>query len=84
MWFDHYDFANLVEYHGLGVWASKRTAPGWNVQELANGLLKVLDKGKASIAIAEKARQVGEIARSQGQGRNHAAREIARLAGSGL
>ena len=84
MWVDHYDFAVLAEYRGLGVWASKRTAPHWNVDELASGLLKVLDGGNASVSMKDKAKEVGRLTQARGHGRDHAAREIARLAALGL
>ncbi|PYI11085.1 UDP-glucoronosyl and UDP-glucosyl transferase family protein [Aspergillus sclerotiicarbonarius CBS 121057] len=42
LWLDTYDFANRVEYHGIGVWGSKTSAPKTNGKELGEAFRRVL------------------------------------------
>ncbi|OJJ42747.1 hypothetical protein ASPZODRAFT_155200 [Penicilliopsis zonata CBS 506.65] len=42
VWFDTYAFANRVEYHGIGVWGSKKSAPHANGKELGEAFRRVL------------------------------------------
>lgn len=82
MWADTYDYANLVEWLGIGAWANRETAPFTNGKELGEKLLTVCGEGKEAAAMKEKAKQLSEIYH-QSPGRETAAREIARLAGIG-
>ncbi|KAI0869765.1 hypothetical protein GGS24DRAFT_477829 [Hypoxylon argillaceum] len=82
MWLDCYNYAALAEDVGVGVYATRDTAPKWTVESLRDSFLKVLDGGEEGRKMAEKAKGLGEIARKD-PGRYVAAREIARLAGSG-
>jgi UDP:flavonoid glycosyltransferase YjiC (YdhE family) len=82
LWGDHYDYATRVEYLGIGVFGSPKSAPNWTAEEVGNAFLRVLDGGDESTSIKEKARALGEVARKAG-GRSTAAREIAKLARTG-
>ncbi|KAI1108812.1 hypothetical protein F5Y14DRAFT_434669 [Nemania sp. NC0429] len=82
MWLDCYNYAQLAEDVGVGVYATRATAPEWTVEGLRDSMLRVLDGRGAGRRMAEKARALGEVAR-RAPGRYVAAREIARLAGSG-
>ncbi|KAJ5698886.1 hypothetical protein N7462_000891 [Penicillium macrosclerotiorum] len=42
VWFDTYDFASRVEYHGIGVWGSKKSAPKINGKEFGEAFRRVL------------------------------------------
>lgn len=78
MWMDLYNFAQLAEQTGLGVWGSRSTAPDWTVEELGESILRVVDGGPASVSMREKARRIADDAP---QGRYVAAALLARLAG---
>lgn len=80
MWLDLYNFANLVEQIGVGVWASRGTAPEWGAEELSTSILKVIDGGEASISMRDKAKMLADRAP---QGRNVAADRIAKMAAVG-
>jgi UDP:flavonoid glycosyltransferase YjiC (YdhE family) len=82
MWADLYDYATRVEYLGIGVFGSPKSAPNWTAEEVWNAFLRVLDGGDESTRIKERARALGEVARKAG-GRSTAAREIAKLARTG-
>lgn len=81
MWMDLYNFAQLVEHVGVGVWASRRTAPNWTVEEVATSLLKTVDGGPASRAFRTRAKGLADRAPA---GRNVAASIIAEMAALGL
>ncbi|KAI0976908.1 hypothetical protein F4678DRAFT_128756 [Xylaria arbuscula] len=82
MWLDCYNYAQLAEDVGVGIYANRASAPNWTVEGLREGFLQVLQGGEKGSQIREKAARLGEIAR-ENPGRYVAAREIARLAGSG-
>lgn len=82
IWEDHYNFAQMVEDLGLGVFATRGTAPEWTVNGLADPFLKILDSSEASAKMRKEARRIGQIARRD-PGRYVAAREIFKLAASG-
>ncbi|KAI0203444.1 hypothetical protein F4808DRAFT_19934 [Astrocystis sublimbata] len=79
MWLDCYNYAQMAEDMGVGVWATRATAPGWTVQGLRDGFLKVLGEREESLQLRSKAKSVGEVARKE-PGRYTAAAEIARWA----
>lgn len=79
MWLDCYNYAQLAEDIGVGVYATRSTAPDWTVQDLRDSILRVLDDKGEGRRMAAKAKELGERAR-RAPGRYVAAREIARLA----
>ncbi|KAH8163600.1 hypothetical protein CIB48_g4642 [Xylaria polymorpha] len=79
MWLDCYNYAQLAEDVGVGVYATRATAPDWSVEGLRDSLLRVLDEREEGRQLRSKAKYLGEIARKE-PGRYVAAREIARLA----
>ncbi|KAJ2984074.1 hypothetical protein NUW58_g6141 [Xylaria curta] len=79
MWLDCYNYAQLAEDVGVGVYATRATAPTWTVEGLRDSFLKVLDGGEEGRQMREKAKKLGETARRE-PGRYVAAREVARLA----
>ncbi|GLB06732.1 hypothetical protein AtubIFM57258_002048 [Aspergillus tubingensis] len=58
VWFDAYDFAARVEYLGIGIWGSRRSAPGVSGEELGNALLRVMADSDESYAMRMRAMQV--------------------------
>jgi hypothetical protein len=58
-WMDTYDFAHRAEHHGIGVWASKHSAPKWTGKELGAALSMAIlgDSGaamrRAAVALAD-------------------------------
>lgn len=83
MWFDLYNFARLAEDIGVGIYATRGTAPRWTANGLSNAFIRAFDGHEESSRLKEKAREIGVIAR-QNPGRYVAAREIAMLAQSGV
>lgn len=79
MWIDLYNFAQLAEQTGVGVWGSRSTAPEWTAEELSASILKVVDGGPACVSMRERAKRIADRAP---QGRNLAAEFISKLAGS--
>jgi UDP:flavonoid glycosyltransferase YjiC (YdhE family) len=83
LWVDLYNYAALAEGLGVGLWASRRTAPGWTVEELSSALLTILSEDDpAGASMRAKARALGERARVR-PGRDHAADIVAELAATG-
>ncbi|KAI1423191.1 hypothetical protein F5Y12DRAFT_758591 [Xylaria sp. FL1777] len=82
MWLDCYNYAQLAEDVGVGIYANRASAPNWTVEGLRESFLKVIDGGEEGLQIRKKAERLGQNARKD-PGRYVAAREIARLAGSG-
>ena len=80
-WLDHYSFAQLAQYRGLGVWGCSEASPFWNAACLSHAFRTVL-AGSTYDKIREKANRFGEIVKSN-PGQYVAAREIAKLAASG-
>jgi len=75
LWADHYGFAQLVESLGLGIYATRGTAPNWTVDGLAGPFLKILDHSDAGAKIRKEAARIGHIARKD-PGRYVAARRV--------
>ncbi|KAH7177024.1 hypothetical protein EDB81DRAFT_836846 [Dactylonectria macrodidyma] len=82
MWVDLYDFAQLVEYLGIGTWACQDISPHWSAECLAGAFLKVLEKSDTSTAMKQRARGFGKQAQLR-SGRAVAAEEVAKLAAMG-
>ncbi|EAW14022.1 glycosyltransferase family 1 protein [Aspergillus clavatus NRRL 1] len=57
VWFDTYDFANRVEWLGIGIWASRQSAPAINGEHLGRALVRVLASGD-SATFEAKARSI--------------------------
>ncbi|KAI1861171.1 hypothetical protein JX265_009790 [Neoarthrinium moseri] len=80
-WFDLYNFAQLTEDIGVGVWGCRETSPHWTVECLRHALLRVV-RGESGRQMKERAAHFEEAAQNS-PGQQAAAREIARLASSG-
>ncbi|KAL2849032.1 hypothetical protein BJX68DRAFT_98380 [Aspergillus pseudodeflectus] len=81
LWFDLYNFAQIAEYAGVGIWPGKETAPEWDVESLSEGFLTALQGEKAD-RMQEEADALREAA-ARYDGRGCAADVIARMAGGG-
>ncbi|KAK6070785.1 udp-glucoronosyl and udp-glucosyl transferase family protein [Seiridium cupressi] len=79
LWEDHYNFAQLAEDLGIGIYACRQTVPQWTIGDLTDAFIKVLDSKEASMKMRETARRIGQAARSR-PGRQVAAELIARMA----
>ncbi|KAL4780291.1 hypothetical protein BJX76DRAFT_338304 [Aspergillus varians] len=81
MWLDQYNYAQIAEYVGVGIWAGKDMAPVWDDKILRDGFVTALSGGKAD-AMQKKADALRKAA-ARYSGRDCAARKIARMAGTG-
>lgn len=79
MWLDLYNIAQVAESSGVGVYATRGTAPEWTVDGLLEPLLKVVGGGEDGLEIRVKAATVGRKARED-PGRYAAADRVASLA----
>ncbi|KAL2069622.1 hypothetical protein VTL71DRAFT_14301 [Oculimacula yallundae] len=77
-WLDTLDFANKVEWLGIGVYGSKLSAPSVEAWELSRAFLKVLGDGEEASQLAIKARELAEICGRVG-GRKKACEKIVEL-----
>jgi UDP:flavonoid glycosyltransferase YjiC (YdhE family) len=75
MWVDLYDFTTRVEYLGIGLWGSRKSAPGWDARELGDAMVKVVQDSEISRAMRRKAEELSRICRKQ-EGRKVAAKKI--------
>ncbi|KAL4968609.1 uncharacterized protein BDV14DRAFT_187709 [Aspergillus stella-maris] len=82
VWFDTYDYASRVEYLKIGVWASKKSAPGINAPELGKAFLRVLN-GDQSPTMRQEARVIASKLLSS-EGRVVAAMASEKVAWIGL
>ncbi|KAK4032974.1 glycosyltransferase family 1 protein [Parachaetomium inaequale] len=80
IWEDHYNFAQLVEDLGLGLYATRGTAPEWTVAGIAEPILRVVKQGEESRRWRKKAEEIGRLAQER-PGRYVAAAELVRLLG---
>ncbi|KAI0457112.1 hypothetical protein F5B21DRAFT_465701 [Xylaria acuta] len=80
-WLDHYSFAQLARSAGIGIWGCPDASPWWTVACLRDAFITILG-GESGDAIRNKAKYFGDIVQRD-PGQNIAAREIAKLAGSG-
>ncbi|EWC44944.1 hypothetical protein DRE_01003 [Drechslerella stenobrocha 248] len=78
-WFDNYDMASRAEWLGVGVWASRRTAPDENAEELAAGILAVLEDTPRAAEIKSNCLKYKTVAQLSG-GRKQAADKIGEYA----
>ncbi|KAJ4405281.1 hypothetical protein N0V82_010343 [Gnomoniopsis sp. IMI 355080] len=81
-WIDCYGYACLAEQCGVGVWACKDQKPAgsWDAGDLGNAILRVVDGGKESVAMRNKAKGLSEEVATRGRGRDIAAEVIADMA----
>ena len=80
VWYDTYDFANRVEYLGIGLWASKATAPHVDADDFSRAVMAVIDTGEEGRRRRARAREFGEVCRKAG-GRERACAKIIELVG---
>jgi len=71
-----------VEDLGLGIYATRGTAPYWTVNSLADPFLGILNDNDITAKIKKEAARIGQIARKH-PGRYVAGREIYKLIASG-
>ncbi len=81
-WADLYHFAQLAEDLQIGLWACPETSPAWTSNCIQEAVLNVTKDTHTKALVSKNAASFGEVARKS-VGRDIAAREIARLAGSG-
>jgi len=60
-WMDTFDFANRVEYLGIGVYGSRNSSPPVEAEELSRALMRVMGDGKEAAAMRTKAMEFAEI-----------------------
>lgn len=77
-WLDTLDFANKVEWLGIGVYGSKQTAPSVEAWELSRAFLMVLDDSEEASRMALRARELADISGKVG-GRKKACEKIVEL-----
>src|ERR1700712_967395 len=46
IWADLYDYAIRTEWLGVGIWASRRTAPSWTSEEIGQAFLRAIGNGE--------------------------------------
>ncbi|KAH8895517.1 UDP-Glycosyltransferase/glycogen phosphorylase [Thozetella sp. PMI_491] len=80
LWEDLYNFAQLAEDLGIGLYATRDTAPEWTVAGIADPMFRILKPSEESARIRAEAKRVGEVALEK-PGRYVAARAIAKKAG---
>lgn len=80
VWLDTYDHATRVEYLGIGIWASRPTAPELQAGNLADALERVLLDFESNGPMRNKAQHLGAVAGGTDSGRRIAARRIMAVA----
>ncbi|OGM39469.1 UDP-glucoronosyl and UDP-glucosyl transferase family protein [Aspergillus bombycis] len=76
VWLDTYDFALRAEWLGIGIWASRKTAPGVNGPELGQALIRVLSvffhcaPDNGHIALLQPVNSIATGKASRGMSRN--------------
>jgi hypothetical protein len=83
-WVDLYNYAQLVEDLGVGIWACRETSPYLEAECLYDALTKVASgDDDYSTAMRRKAEGIADTVRERPPGQHIAAKEIARLAAHG-
>lgn len=77
-WLDTLDFANRVEWLGIGVYGSRSAAPSVEAREWSQALLRVLGDAPEALRMKEKARKLSAISARPG-GRKKACEKIIEL-----
>ena len=75
VWFDTYDFAKRVEYLGIGLYPSRRTAPHVSSKDLSEAISTVIDDNIGGSKMLKKARQLKALC-AKVEGREVATRKI--------
>jgi UDP:flavonoid glycosyltransferase YjiC (YdhE family) len=83
MWVDLFNYAQLAEQTGVGLWGCRSTTPDWTPQCLEESIVSVAF-GPGSEKFRAKAREISVEAKRDGLGRDIAARRVAELARSGV
>ena len=74
-WLDTLEFANRVEWLGIGVYGSRSAAPSVESQELSRALMRVLSDGIEATKIRQQAKKLSDISQRVG-GRKKAYEKI--------
>ncbi|RDL35832.1 uncharacterized protein BP5553_06444 [Venustampulla echinocandica] len=74
-WLDTYDFSYKAEYHRIGVWGSKHSAPKWTAMELGAALSNAI-VGDPGVAMKRAAQELADICNTGDSGRVVAAKSI--------
>jgi hypothetical protein len=82
MWVDLFNYAQLAEQSGVGLWGCRATTPDWTPQCLEDSIFRVAF-GPESAEFRRKAREISVEAKKGGLGRDLAADKVAGLARSG-
>ncbi|KAK2778428.1 udp-glucoronosyl and udp-glucosyl transferase family protein [Colletotrichum kahawae] len=75
VWADTYDFAQRVEYLGIGKWGSPTTAPRYRAQELRDALTQVIT-GRSAVRFQLRSKELAKQRLQLGEGRDLAVRHI--------
>ncbi|KAI1267684.1 hypothetical protein F5Y18DRAFT_378439 [Xylariaceae sp. FL1019] len=78
VWEDHYNFAQLAEDLGVGIYANRESAPAWDVDGLVGAILEATNGSQKSLSMRKKASGIGDTVRAR-PGRSAAAKMIAEL-----
>ena len=82
LWVDLYNYAQLAEETGIGVWGCRRSAPDWSSECLSEAIVRVAGNSPESLAMKAKSKELSDKAR-EAPGREVAASIVAGLARSG-
>ena len=77
-WLDTLEFANRVEWLGIGVYGSRTAAPSIEKQEFSQALTKVLGDGIEATQMKQKAKELADISGKVG-GRKKAFKKITEI-----
>lgn len=78
-WVDLYNFAQLTEQTGLGIWGCREQSPNFNAECLSDAILKLSDNSPETLAIRAKSREIRDQIRAK-PGRDVAADMVANMA----
>ncbi|KAF3484013.1 diacylglycerol o-acyltransferase [Arthroderma uncinatum] len=78
-WTDCYEYAQRVEYHGIGRIGARKQVPQVEASELSRELLTVLD-GEETKSIKRKAQELAAICKEKGDGADAVAYKMLELA----
>ncbi|KAM0472233.1 hypothetical protein ACHAPX_008915 [Trichoderma viride] len=76
-WTDCYDYAQRVEFLGIGRWGARNTKNGWSARELSTNILQVI-VGQSSVAVKKRCNVLKQICEFSGSGADFAALTILR------
>lgn len=74
-WLDTFDFANRVEYLGIGVYGSRKSSPRVESKELSTALMRVMGDGDEAERMKARAKELANITGKVG-GRSKACEKI--------